>query len=180
MLCNLDYGVQTKEVVSSTACVLHVAGLCQYDQPSVSLIEHLLKIGERYWGFQRQTIFGILQHFRVSADTQQLPVFPPGLRSLLPKMASVEEYRGHDSAILLDHYCSSPIYSENLVSELADYDGTSLRLSVIYYVESVLKLLLSKEEGEAHELWMGIFDDCLGVCSNEVVRERMFLTGSHK
>ena len=86
------------------------------------------------------------------------------------EMICVEEYRGEDSAILLEHK-DQPIYQEKLHPD-ADLDGTTLRFALIHWASS--------HADRFDKFLLRFFDECLKVCAIDHLKEKMFLTGTHK
>ena len=115
--------------MASAECVLKLAQLRGYDEAAVDLLEFVVKIGERFWGFQREIIFGVLNHFKI--EGKRVPILPANISRLILGMIDIEEYRGHDSAITLHRHQTQKIYTHKLVDEGADNDGTALRLAAI-------------------------------------------------
>ena len=103
-----------------------------FDDDALSLLQFILGVGERYWGFERQIIFGVINYFSLKeADT--VPFVPHNFGKFLMKMLEIEEYRGKDSAIVLHQHSSHKVYTKQLLHPNADYDGTALRLSTIHW-----------------------------------------------
>lgn len=46
--------------MSCTEAIIEIALMLDLDERALGLVDFILEVGEKYWGFQRATVFGIL------------------------------------------------------------------------------------------------------------------------
>ena len=96
-------------------------------------------------------------------------------------LGDLEEYRGEDSNILLPQHRTQNIYwPENRLCADSDYEGTTLRFATIEWLDRILQQITKGASVKTVEYWKDFIFRCLRICEKKAVREKMFLTGSHK
>ena len=87
-------------------------------------------MGEKYWGFQRNTVFVILREISIKDDLTDVAI---GFKNVVKKIIDIEEYRGEDTAILLKEHHRFEKSKMGGFHPHADYDGTVVRFYAILW-----------------------------------------------
>ena len=94
MLTSLNYGVDSKEVISCSNCILNImfdfASKFNHFSPElISLSIRVLEVGQEYWMFERMITFKTVQNLSVMLERHSKISFK-GLFPLLTRILCIE------------------------------------------------------------------------------------------